>query len=319
MLTKKWLIGVAASFLLMLTIPTHTANASIWDDLKTLFGFHSVQTFTQGPKIPGVEKHNWVPQGLTYLPTKNWLLLSAYWYKEQGNNQASTISAVSRDSGKLLKNVYLYENKTGKHFGHVGGISVSNHYLWVASTKGKHNYLLKYALQDLIQAKDNEKLVPKKVYDLAHGTSYVTYHQSSQNHKQLCIGKWIPQSKAAQGYLYCHTLDQKENLSLTKVKTYQTPPDVQGIEIYGNNIEKATIIYSRAYGRKYDSTLDIYQGLENEAKLIKQHKTYSMSQELVRIGNQLYINFESGTKKYRPGGKQPIYHLYSIKIPALLK
>jgi hypothetical protein len=46
---------------------------------------------------------------------------------------------------------------------------------------------------------------------------------------------------------------------------------------------------------------------------------FSMSKEMVQVGNQLYVSFESGAKKYRKSGKRQTYHLYDGNIKSLVK
>ncbi|MBN2907969.1 hypothetical protein JQC72_00340 [Polycladomyces sp. WAk] len=277
--------------------------------------------FKVGPTIPGVKKYGWVPQGLGYLKSKNWILISNYWDEGKGSQgHPSTISVVDRKTGKFVKNVYLYEKKGNKHTGHVGGITVTPHYLWVASTTGGKNYLLQYPLNQLVNKKDDQPIYPKKIYNLKHGVSYVTYHFKYEGNrtnpvKQLCIGKF--EDKKA-GSLYCHNLDSKENMS-SKYVSYQTPSNVQGVEFYGKDVNnRGYILYSRSFGRKKNSTLDVYKGLGTTNK-VKSLKMYSMAEEIVQVGNQLYVNYESGAKKYRRGGIKKTYHLYYADIRKIVK
>ncbi|MCH5585558.1 hypothetical protein MK805_11420 [Shimazuella sp. AN120528] len=300
MYLKKWFGSFLFVCLAGLIITTPLVNAS--------------SKFKPGPEIPGIKNSGWVPQGLSYLKSENWILHSYYWDQGKGSEGHASVIAVFFKSGQY-KMINLYENHTHKHYGHVGGITVSSNYLWVASTERSHNYLLQYSLQALIHVKNKGKLVPKKMYGLAHGTSYVTYHQPS---KLLCIGKWVPKIKGSHGLLYCHKLNDKEDLS-SDSKEYQTPSDIQGIEFYGNgSIEKNYILFSQSFGRKKDSKLLIYKGLGTETKKVTQFTINPMSEDMVKIGNKIYISFESGAKKYHHNGKKQTYNLYYAEIANLL-
>ncbi|PRZ16640.1 hypothetical protein CLV36_102353 [Laceyella sediminis] len=308
---KKWSVAALLICIVTLSATPTTVDAS--------------SLFKAGPEMPGVKNYGWVPQGLTYLKSKNWLLISNYWDQGKGaEGHPSTIAVVDKASGKYVKNVYLYEGKGKKHYGHVGGIAVTSNYLWVASTTGKHSYLLQYPLSSLISTKSKGNIYPKKVHNLKHATSYVTYHYKYKKNnptpdKQLCIGQWVPKSKGSHGNLYCHSLDKNENFS-AKYTTYQTPTDVQGVEFYGKDVDNsAYVLYSRSFGRKYDSKLDIYKGFGSKAKKVKSVTMHSMSEEIVQVGSQLYVSFESGAKKYRRGGKRQTYHLYYGNIKSLVK
>lgn len=90
--------------------------------------------------VPGL-KQNMVPQGLTYYPERNWLLISAYHEPEE---QSSAVFALDRATGKFVAQFNLYERDredVKKSTAHVGGIAVSDNNLYVAIEGSKIAYI----------------------------------------------------------------------------------------------------------------------------------------------------------------------------------
>jgi hypothetical protein len=75
-------------------------------------------------KIPGHDTR-WIPQGLTYWPEQDALIIS-YYDGEHGKN--SRLAVIDRESGAKQKILELPED------GHVGGLAMTPSYLWVASS-----------------------------------------------------------------------------------------------------------------------------------------------------------------------------------------
>lgn len=253
----------------------------------------SIDGQTDGSKIPQTRDQAWVPQGLDYLPLNRWYILSSYYDRGRGSEgNASKLSAVDKDSEKHIKTVDLYQGIHEKHFGHVGGVTASHTHIYVASTQGKDNLILRYPIEHFVKAKHNDKLIPDQVYRLKHRTSYLKYEPMS-NH--LLIGKWVPKSKALHGELYRYPLDGLGNLVIDEVEKYQTPPDVQGIEVIGT-----LVLYSQSTGRRERSSLILSR--LGKTKPERKWTLPSMSQGLVWTGGGIAINYESAAEKYREGG-----------------
>lgn len=292
--------------------------------------------FQGGPPIFFSEiNRDWVPQGLSYLSSKDWLLISYYyWNEEAGKN--SIIAMVDRENKNLVKKVKLLKDDGKPHTGHVGGITVSNKYLWVASTvtiknkktgqKKKEYHLLKYPLDQLIKQGNNTTIRAQEDLKLSHKVSYVIYHEKKDSPwipgiPQVCIG--THESKK-NGTLYCYNLDKNENKSSKPDFSIATPDHVQGAEFVGKDDRNLHILYSRSFGRNKNSKLDVYKvfGFHKPAKNPVKVKTltlFSMSQGIVKVNsdNQLYVNYESGANKYSDGIKQTT-HLYFGDITRII-
>jgi hypothetical protein len=82
-----------------------------------------------GPKIPGLAQGA-IPQGLVYWEKQDWFLISHY-FEEKANT--SVVTAVHAKTGKLERCLTLVEASGRPHTGHVGGLAVSDKYLWTGS------------------------------------------------------------------------------------------------------------------------------------------------------------------------------------------
>jgi hypothetical protein len=85
---------------------------------------------TEAAAIPGLE-NGLVPQGFSYIPDKDWYVISNYF--EDGS--PSVLTVVEAATGKYVKTLAL-SNTDGTPFtGHVGGVAVSRQNVWIASEK----------------------------------------------------------------------------------------------------------------------------------------------------------------------------------------
>ncbi|MCJ8012069.1 hypothetical protein MUG84_09970 [Paenibacillus sp. KQZ6P-2] len=250
--------------------------------------YHKV--FKKGPTIPNLDTH-YVPQGMTYYPAKNWILISYYYHNKSNDSlvKDSLIAVVDAGSGKFVKNVYLSDEKQSggiSHSGHVGGMGVSKSYLWIASsasTADTQYNMLRYKLSDVSAAKNNSHLKLNKGYKLK-ASSYATVADGD-----LYVGKFDEKNSS---YLYRYDLNSSENPSASPIATYKTPAKVQGVAVTGSNL-----IFSASYGRNNPGYLYIYTKAASP-KLKKTMKIPNMSEDLAIINGNLYINFESGAKYY---------------------
>src|SRR5262249_22150188 len=80
-----------------------------------------------GPTIPGL-RQGAIPQGLVYWEQEDWFLISHY-FEEKANT--SVVTAVQAKTGKLEGCLTLGEASGEPHMGHVGGLAVSDKYLWI--------------------------------------------------------------------------------------------------------------------------------------------------------------------------------------------
>ena len=82
--------------------------------------------------VPG-QAENMIPQGLTYWPEKDWLLISSY---DKNEENASVIFALDRKTGDFAAQFNLYTADGEPWMCHAGGIGVSEYNLYITSDCG---------------------------------------------------------------------------------------------------------------------------------------------------------------------------------------
>lgn len=267
--------------------------------------------FKEGPRIPLISSTTtdaWVPQGLDYLPEKNWMLFTYYW-KPEGTKPVA-LAVVDLSTNQHIKTVYLYETSTKMHSGHGSGVTVSKEHVWLASNEaGNTNNVFQFKIADLINASNGGKLIASKAYKLT-SASYATYYDNV-----LWVGKFAHGSGGLcdpnpnGGNIYGYPLNSSDDLtSTTPTYTWKTPDRVQGAVMTADRV-----IYSQSCGRNNDSTLYTYTK-GSTGKEVYRMTIPTMSEEIAIAGNNLYVNFESGAKEYRGTGKYPLYNVYYANV-----
>ena len=82
--------------------------------------------------VPG-QTEDMIPQGLTYLPEKDWILVSSY---DKSEENPSVIFALDRETGNFAAQFNLYTPDGEMWQCHAGGIAVSDYNLYVTSDCG---------------------------------------------------------------------------------------------------------------------------------------------------------------------------------------
>ena len=82
--------------------------------------------------VPG-QTEDMIPQGLTYLPQKDWILVSSY---DKSEKNPSVIFALDRETGNFVAQFNLYTPDGEMWQCHAGGIAVSDYNLYVTSDSG---------------------------------------------------------------------------------------------------------------------------------------------------------------------------------------
>lgn len=82
--------------------------------------------------VPG-QTEDMIPQGLTYLPEKDWVLVSSY---DKSEKNPSVVFALERETGDFVAQFNLYTPEGEPWKCHAGGIAVSDYNLYVTSDSG---------------------------------------------------------------------------------------------------------------------------------------------------------------------------------------
>ncbi|MBQ2903186.1 MAG: leucine-rich repeat domain-containing protein [Clostridia bacterium] len=131
--------------------------------------------------IPGLNSEDdMIPQGITYYPQKNWLLISAYSSSKSAvKDRPSMIYALDFATGKYVAEYKIFNSDGTPHTGHVGGIAASANNLYITTEDGTISYIPLSAIElpERVSSKDIQIVDSFKVAyaSTEAGTSYLSY------------------------------------------------------------------------------------------------------------------------------------------------
>lgn len=221
-----------------------------------------------GALIPGKDSQ-FVPQGLAYWPEQDALVIS--YYDSKGGR--SRLAMVDRGSGAKRKILVLNTD------GHVGGLAMTKHYLWVANN-GK---AVRYAKSKLAAAKELALVRATSTYPMK-ASSYMTVRAN-----RMWVGAF---NEKGNGRAYRYTIGAGEKPRYDGV-SFATPSKVQGMAVTSSNV-----IWSRSYGRDNDSLVDIRRAGSPNGARVKAIVAPNMSEGIAIAGATLHVVYESGSGAY---------------------
>src|SRR5262245_12851432 len=135
-----------------------------------------------GPTIPGLLQGA-IPQGLAFWAPYNWLFISCYFHHDEGvaSKTPSVVVAIDAKTGKLERCLTLVESNGKPHTGHVGGLAISDKYLWVGSEQ-----LYRASLEDILTAQRFAHLSLQKLFHAECDASYIAYHDG-----RVWVGEFV--------------------------------------------------------------------------------------------------------------------------------
>lgn len=289
------------------------------------------QPYDIGPIIPGLQQGA-VPQGFVFWEPQNWFLISYYFEK---GRQPSLVAAIDARTGAMVRCLTLVETDGDGHTGHVGGLAVSDNYLWIGSEK-----LYRVPLANLVAAEPVALLQIEELFRAESTASYVAYADH-----YVWVGEFVLESDLKDkqnaphhlqdrndedkyAWITGYALDANENITdgkhPTPVVILSVRQKVQGIAFLDGHI-----ILSLSYGRNNDSTLAVYTNPLREQSN-QPHQTVTigdatvpvwfldaqnqvreiifppMTEGITPYGKQLGIICESGAEMYQKGGRAPL-------------
>ncbi len=293
--------------------------------------------YESGPVIPGLEQGA-VPQGLAYSAAADLIFISYYFQHKQ---HPSVIAVIDRASGQALQTLTLKESESELHYGHVGGLAVDDHFLWVASREKVYQY----DLAAFLKGSQQQVIVPLQAFIPEAWASFSTYHDGL-----LWVGEFVYQASKYHSNASHHTRDRAGQPHYAWICGYETATldvetprprsllsvrqKVQGIQIRGEYI-----FLSISYGRRNDSLLAVYHNpfrdsphthiswddggsvplwYLDETNLIVEIVLPPLSEGITRIGEKLAVLFESGAQKFQHGRKTPIDQLLLLDSQKLV-
>ena len=291
-------------------------------------GLIHIKTHRLGPVIPGLHQGA-IPQGLSYSKKHNLIFMSFYFDK----SIPSLISVIDRSNNTVTGTFALKESENVFHYGHVGGVTVDDNFVWISSN-GK---LYKYKISDIITNIPSRELVPVSVTQTETKASFVSYYQ-----KILFVGEFAYGSKYKTKN--SHHMENRDGVQhYAWVCGYDVNKESKGLryilsirqKVQGICMTDKTIFLSISYGRRNRSIIAIYKNplkeephrnvtLENGLKaplwyldgknMIREIDFPPMSEGITIIDGKLAVLPESGAEKYQSGGLGPLDHIILIDL-----
>ena len=235
---------------------------------------------------------DWVPQGLAYDPSHQWLLTS-YYDGTAGvpaaDKKQSMLVATTLD-GSWVKTLYLNTNDVDRG-GHAGGLAVGNGTVYVSSTEHGPR-VTRIPLKQIGHAANNSTLPDLPTVDLA-AASYASFADG-----KLYVGDF------ENNVLYSYATNAAGAPKLESRISYPTPTLVQGLVVTDSQF-----LYTRSYGRtrlSYLTTVDRQSGTSQNTVLPNMAEGVTWGPAAPgAAAAELYVLFESGSAAYgasSPGG-----------------
>ena len=271
-------------------------------------------------KIPEIGD-GYVPQGMCYDKENETFILSGY----MKDHSKSPVYLVK--NGELIKKVTLKTPDGNDYIGHGGGIDFWKDFLYV--TGGSDCCIYVYSYNDLVTATSGDALPCLGAFSLMKsdtdyiGNAFVTvcgdrlitgefYRAKSyptlESHKITTKAGDYNQALAVE-----FNLDEAMPLGIAPnpTKAYSMPDQVQGLTLYNGKIYLSTswgVSFSKIY--EFSEKELVLQGEKeilgknlplyamDSASLNKTYKIAPMSEEMVIVDGELYVNCESASDKY---------------------
>ena len=291
-------------------------------------GLINIKNYRLGPVIPGLQQGA-VPQGLSYSKKYNLIFISYYFDK----HIPSSVSVIDRSNNTTIGTFALKESANSFHYGHVGGLTVNDNFVWVSSNGKLH----KYKISDITNSTLSRVLVPISATETETKASFVTYYQ-----KVLFVGEFAYGSKYKTKNSH-HIEDRDGVKHYAWVCGYNVNKERNGLKyilsirqkVQGICITDKYIFLSISYGRRNRSIIAIYKNplqeqphrtvtLENGLKaplwyldgknIIKEIDFPPMSEGITMIDDKLAVLSESGAEKYQKGGLGPLDRIILINL-----
>ncbi|TBL80551.1 lamin tail domain-containing protein [Paenibacillus thalictri] len=294
--------------------------------------------------VPGLTE-DYVPQGICYVPSKNWMIVVSY----RSDGGPSLLSVIDFTSGNLIKSVRLFTDPLTPYTGHAGGIAAGVSHGWIASVNGIDQFDIKdieHAVNmDTLILTDHIKTESRADYmTIDNGVLWVgeharytypvtdtTHHLQNRDNREYSA--WVSGYRLAAGEAVVTSRVYAATGAVIPDYILAVPDEVQGMAIDGNRI-----VLSKSYGSR-TSDLLVYQVnladpphtttakfgatatpvwfLDGENQLYNLMAPPMAEGMFVRGGN-LYTVFESGATPYRTAsGMYAVDHVYATNTASL--
>ena len=287
--------------------------------------------------IPGLSD-GMVHQGLAYDSENGTFLITGY----RTDGKASQVSVVSKADGREIKRLDL-ANEDGSAFtGHVGGITVSGDYVYVADSKG----LAVFSKADFDSASDGDSVKSVGLFATSSDSDSLHVAFTHAEGDMIYVGEFYrkenyptPDShkyKTAAGdentaLIIAYHLDSTAPLGISEeiVRAYSIPGLVQGMcfdsdgQIYLSTSYAVAFSHIRSYNAgKEEGTITVLGQtvplfVLDSSTETGDLKLAPMSEEIVTVDGKLYTMCESATNKYIFGKFTSAKYCYATDISAV--
>lgn len=217
--------------------------------------------------VPGL-KQGFVPQGLSYLPEKNWMIIAGYSGNENVN---SVLFAVDLATGEMVREVMLQYADGSNYYGHAGGVAVTEKNIFIANS----SHLYRISLEKFLSLPasafcpfDEEIPVPSRASycSYADNVLWVGEFQYDPSYKTDRTHWYKNEDGRYKAWLIGYELDssQENELNPASVTAEMAVPDYilsTTERIQGMTIRDDQFYLSQSYGRRNFSTMLRYQNV----------------------------------------------------------
>ncbi|MGG1517761.1 lamin tail domain-containing protein [Paenibacillus oryzisoli] len=298
--------------------------------------------------IPGLAQ-NFVPQGIGYVSSEDWYLISAY----RQDGKPSMLSVVDASTGQKVKAMSIYFSDGRPYPGHAGGVTVSASNVWISSD----GYLYRIPLQDLIDVSDGSPIHIQDKFATGTRSSYATYDNGVLWSGEFHSGTDYPtnashtltatdgtvQSAWMTGFILDPQTDRipsgklvDENTPVTPDYILSTTDNIQGAAIVsdhrivltqvkgGRHTDSLIFSYTHFLSNPADTHVTINSSSVPVWFLDSNAQTAVLSvpplaEGITTSGHSMGIVFESGTSRFKADGKYPIDSIWRLDtVPKLL-
>lgn len=313
---------------------------SVTDSAKTMSRYDAFyESGEMSVLVPGLKEH-FVPQGVSYLPDKDWFIFSGY----SGMEYNSPILAVDAESGALVKEVMLQYQDGSPYIGHAGGVAVTEKNIFIANS----GYLWRISLEKFLSLPDSSECPFEELIPIPSRASYCAYADGI-----LWVGEFQYSGYPTDESHYVQTEDGEHKAWLIGYELDRTQeselkesaragalaiPDyiiTTTNRIQGMTIKDGKFYLSQSYGRKNASTMLKYgsplaeepagyaelYGVQvpmwslTNSKLEDKLTMPPASENLVVADGAVHVLFETAASIYMVGGNRssnPIDRLFKM-------
>lgn len=274
--------------------------------------------------VPGL-KQGFVPQGISWLPEKNWMIIAGYSGNENTN---SVLFAVDLATGEMVREVMLQYADGTDYFGHAGGVAVTEKNIFIANSQHLYRISLETFLSLPASAScpfDEEIPVPSRASycSYAGGILWVGEFQYDPSYKTDHTHWYKNEDGRYKAWLIGYEVDpsQENEIKPAALTAEMAVPDYilsTTERIQGMTIRNDQFYLSQSYGRRNFSTMLRYQNVLASDPLeyvdlngnavplwclnsTVQTGTLTMppaSECLVTLDDSIYVLFETAAQKY---------------------